>query len=117
MLCQRCQELLTSSAEVSDTDSFPHHTCIEDLKTSVDARCMICATIWFEYTPDEQQKLDQLEGYKFETFGLTNLFVVRGDNSDIHLEFKLGPDATEITDIPRRVIEFRARKGIIMDNS
>jgi len=114
MLCERCQELIASSVELSDLNSFPHHTCIEDFRISVEARCMICATIWFEYTPDEQQELNQLEGYEYETFGLINVYVVPDDElEEIRFDFELGPDATETTGISRRIIEFIVLKGII----
>jgi hypothetical protein len=113
MLCERCQELIASSVELSDLDSFPHHTCIEDFRISVEARCMICATIWSEYTPDEQQKLSQLEGYKYETFGLINVYVVPDDElEEMRFDFELGPDATETTGISRRIIEFMVLKGM-----
>ncbi|XEU99679.1 hypothetical protein FSHL1_004966 [Fusarium sambucinum] len=110
MLCQKCQELLVSSVEVSGSDDFPHQTCIEDWKHSVDTRCMICATIWFQFTPDEQRKFNQLEGYEFGTFGLISVFVSEDDNSDFYLEFELGPDAAEISGISRQVLGFKAHK-------
>ncbi|KPA38523.1 hypothetical protein FLAG1_08630 [Fusarium langsethiae] len=110
MLCQRCQELLTSSVEVSGFKSFPHQTSLQDLKVAVEARCMICATIWFQYTPDEQQKLSQFEKYEFETYGLTNSYVNACVNADLHLEFVMSLDAVRIINIPRLSIDFRARK-------
>ncbi|KAM0422190.1 hypothetical protein ACHAPD_000634 [Fusarium lateritium] len=70
---------------------------------------MICATIWFQYTPDEQQKLNQLKGYEFETFGLMSMAVIE-DDSGFNLSFELGPDASELTGIPRRILKFEARK-------
>ncbi|QPC67747.1 hypothetical protein HYE67_009978 [Fusarium culmorum] len=110
MLCQRCQELFTLAAELSDSDALPHQTCIEDWKASIESICMICATVWFQYTPDEQEKLSQLEGYEFETYGLLNIFVSVGDNSEFDLEFELGPSVAEVVGFPRRTIEFKARR-------
>ena len=73
---------------------------------------MICAIIWFEYTPDERQKLNQLEGYKFETLGLINVYVIPDNElGEIRVEFELGPDVTEATEISRRIIEFKALRG------
>ncbi|UZP34865.1 hypothetical protein NXS19_002681 [Fusarium pseudograminearum] len=110
MLCQRCQELFTLAVQVSGSSSFPHQICIEDWKDSIESRCMICATVWFRYTPDEQQKLDQLQGYKFETYGLTSMFVIEGGSSEFVLDVQLGPSAATSTNIPSRFISFKARK-------
>ncbi|RGP72642.1 heterokaryon incompatibility [Fusarium longipes] len=125
MLCQRCQNLITSFAEDpdldSDNDPYPHHNRIEDFKASVETGCMICATAWFEYTPDEQQKLEQLAGREFESYGFMTLNFW-GDNeddddADIEVSSTLGPIAEEITGIPYRSIQFKIHEETLAEKN
>ena len=68
--------------------------------------------IWFEYTSDERQKLSPLEGYRFETLELINVYVIPDNElGEIKSEFELGPDATEATGVCRRNIGFKALRG------